>query len=533
MLVIIYMIFPKKIIKFANCFTIDSNGDLIPIELPTNNEIINPYDNTKHIFEYYKYLATSAPIDELKAFADYLYHDINKYKFILSREDLYFFQLHSLNQDNYSDEDIKFILSLKNDPFYSDALDHGICCNTILFYLIGKVELRAFRELDEIELNYLKYWWICSSDDLLDTYISFDYHKIVADAYDILGYHWFIDEAWNDIVRYKYVIDCINCKIKFFNSKDNYFQIKDDLFEILQSIILNLSMFKNHTDYKYALNLVKQSIISFDSKTLEILSTEIIRLKNKNLELKNNVNVLHTTINELKNQIKDLRKLDKYNSDSHSLINAISSKIYSVALPQTNNCLGIKFDNIWKKLLHQSQLDINAAISFADNFSVYDINLLLFFRTLEREFKYKFIHTFQNSNYFKNITDYNCYEDSLLKIHNSLCDNKFKEFSIGTIPFIGRAINNKDNYSSSSVLYFFTQFLGSKKKVFCNICKDINSYKISVNKYKIYELRNAIAHGDDSIISLIDNKLFNDIKNVFFEPPLKILSNIINFYFDT
>lgn len=72
------------------------------------------------------------------------------------------------------------------------------------------------------------------------------------------------------------------------------------------------------------------------------------------------------------------------------------------------------------------------------------------------------------------------------------------------------------------------QFLGNKKRAFIEICNALDTYRIGAERYRLVDLRNGIAHGDDSITTKIDKACYEDVRKVLYEPPVQILIKVIH-----
>jgi hypothetical protein len=65
------------------------------------------------------------------------------------------------------------------------------------------------------------------------------------------------------------------------------------------------------------------------------------------------------------------------------------------------------------------------------------------------------------------------------------------------IPFIGRAVRSYQGIESSMVIAKFTEFLAEEKDAFCNICHDIDQYRVGLDdKFSLIDIRNGVAHGN-------------------------------------
>ena len=98
---------------------------------------------------------------------------------------------------------------------------------------------------------------------------------------------------------------------------------------------------------------------------------------------------------------------------------------------------------------------------------------------------------------------------------------------MGNIPFIGRAMNDRRALEASNIINAFSTFLGEKKEAFIDICDALDTYRIGTDRFRLVDLRNGIAHGDDNVTTKIDKICYEDVRKILYEPPVQILIKVI------
>lgn len=102
---------------------------------------------------------------------------------------------------------------------------------------------------------------------------------------------------------------------------------------------------------------------------------------------------------------------------------------------------------------------------------------------------------------------------------------------MGNIKFLGLSVTTPEARRASKLINEFANYLGDKTSEFIKICNDIDKYRIKVNacELKLVDVRNAIAHGNEKVDKYLDEKCFEELLNIYYIPPLKILKRIVFF----
>lgn len=522
----------RKTIYIKNSILKPISLDNFELEDVYEEKIENPFKSTVEILDYFKYIATDAPIEELRAFANKKYLDKRKYPLIMDRENLYKLQVDALfaKEGDFIEElnnnDLEKIVS---DSFYKDSfhiVDKKKCIsiNSLETYVIGKAELRAFRELDEEDTQDLKYYWIGWPDDFINLYYDLGYKKIISDLYDIVGYKWFCENAWNDPVKYNYVLKAILCKKSFIKTEDESNILKKDLFSVYENILLSSTIYDCGNKLEEPLKLVKEEIENWNGKELKLAIKKIESLKDENDILKNKCENMEKSLNLLKKQVKEIQKQEINNSDS---IYDIVGRVLAITTPISEEKTEYKFNDIWEYLSDNSKKHIKGSFKIFEMLpESIDIAIAPLMFSLESEFVNNYIKPFQMSKIYLNIKDFSCKDYKYKKTHESLIKNSPYKLTIGGIPYIGRFVNDLDACKSSNVIKSFAEFLGEDKNEFMKICKALDEYRVN-SQYRLVEIRNAIAHGEDNIINILDERYYNEIIKLLYTTPLEILVRII------
>lgn len=162
------------------------------------------------------------------------------------------------------------------------------------------------------------------------------------------------------------------------------------------------------------------------------------------------------------------------------------------------------------------------------NFESFDLALFPMIRSLEHEFSRNFFEPFQDSENYKNAGIPICTNRFYEKTHDALVKKKNSHPTMGNIPFIGRAVSDKKALEASNIIKAFRAFLGESTESFIKICKLLDAYRFGTKQYKLVQIRNAIAHGDDQITSSVDKECYEEVSKLLYEPPFQILFEVIN-----
>ena len=478
--------------------------------------IYNLFDSKIEYLDYYKWVATDAPIEVLRAFANYEQYG-EGYDKLLERGLLYRIQVEDM--PSYSENEIKAIVEhTRNDPFYKEFYSHTPTpINCIGFYVVAMAELRAFSVLSDTDTQPLKWYWI-GSEDFLVTYQKVRMDYIVAKAYNILGYRWFCEEAYKDCVRYQYGVEAIFCAKKYAKDEKELTALKKDLFRIYENILFSVSLFDSIDKAMECADSIKESIDRWDQEQINLCLEKINELEKQNQVLEKTQSKILQENEKLKNSVNVIQKS---NSDTDDAIERILDHVYLITKPDSKEIQLLA--DIWDYLSKETKKDINASWLMYTEHQMFDLAALPLLRTLEREFKYHIIKPYYSSAEYRKIKSFYCNNTRNMQVHQCLQRNGRP--TMGNIPYIGIAI--RQDKTGSEVIDGFSKFLGNKRKEIIRICTCIGNYKAGTEQFGLIQIRNAIAHGDDVVTEKIDGKCYEDIRELLLNKPIRLLNDII------
>ena len=394
------------------------------------------------------------------------------------------------------------------------------------------IEIYAFHKLQSIVISKFNddelenIWFDWCINDTIDAHIwSCHWYNIISDVYVSKGKNWFYKyQEGLDALLYKWACYGIaSCKK---TGKLNDTVLKNDLIDLHSELLIKCVRTESLDDNNDILTYLQDCISNFNTEDIAKLNEKLSSLKHENIMLSNDKEILNKSINVLKEQIFKL-EMDKDRSDAEKT-EAIAKRIYAM-MPEEHgkeNKSSHEFTEIWSRLSKETKEDINRSVRFFEEIESVDVAIFLMIRNIEREFAQNFFKPFHNSSSFTKIKDSFCTDNRYSRTHAML--NNTEEYpTMGSIPFIGRAVANRKAIDSSKVIQGFASFLGDSKQPFIEICKSIDSYKIGVKKNKIVDIRNIFAHGNEDNIEAYDKSSYNDLSHLLYEPPLKILFRII------
>lgn len=502
-------------------------------------EIINPFKNILDLVEYYYEIYKNNDIDKLLLFLGFNDSKNNYPK--LSHNDMYLFIVDTLyntfdpeTNDEWLVFDTNNLNKILSDKFFDEYnnISKSISSKRIYplleVYTFLKLESFASTKLPEEKLYDVSYIWLF--DDFIKYIYKFGFHGIISTIYKSYGFRWFINPK--DSINYKWATYAINsCRI---TKSLDIPTLKYDLLHIYSEFIISLSI-KEQTDLdKEILLFIKDSLLNFDKYTEYDTNNKIKNLENKisSLQKENKLLIsrekqLNEGMTELRRQIKDLQKSHRF--DDFSEIDEIAYKLQCFS-PQNNRIEGRTYllNEIWYKLSDNSKKDIKVSFFLFDEFKCLDLSVFPLLRCLESEFTRNFFKPFHANSLYKNIKYEYCNSNKYKKIHDALMDNGIYP-TLGNLSFISNALKDIEASRASNIIKTFSVFLGRNKINFISICSDIEKYRIGMRKYKLVDIRNGIAHGDEDIIKNIDEKCYSDICKLIYEPPIQILYKIIKY----
>jgi hypothetical protein len=182
--------------------------------------------------------------------------------------------------------------------------------------------------------------------------------------------------------------------------------------------------------------------------------------------------------------------------------------------------------DLWGRMSFESRTNIKMAERIHAKSSLY--TLMHYFVALEQEFRRHFIEPFKDF-YGSRFLRMSCPQERYQRTHDVLTGRS--PFTLGTVRFLGEFVGNKRACESSEAIQKFAHFLGKSKSEFADVCSLIATQPIG--GVPLPQLRNALAHGDESVISRLDVTTFDGVRSLLFDPSkqvmVRILSNSLRF----
>lgn len=408
------------------------------------------------------------------------------------------------------------------------------------FYVYFKV-LGFAASLLELNRTHMLWYYLCY-EDLIEV-VKFDkYNSILSPIYRKFGWQWFSTNKYGtepgfDTVLYKWAYYAISAEQKMSDSDLN--KLISDLTDLYTEYCIKCVQAKidyiNDDLAKYlkvkleALHQIKDEELARVKETTEVQAQQITELEETVKYQGHTIYELEKTneslIKSYRTTVKNISLIQsEKDTDGTNKIDRILRHLYE-CLPDelTGDTLKKKFGDIWENLSEYSQDDITKSIKMFEMMQDSEFSTLALLRSVERELELNAFQPFRESELFKNIEDFSCTFKKVEGTHKSLQ----RPVTLGSIPFIGRDVNNERYIQESSVLQAFAEFLGDKKEVFTEICRSIDQYKIDNCMKSIVDLRNGIAHGDAAVTEFCDESCYHDICKFIYEPPIQIMFSII------
>lgn len=390
------------------------------------------------------------------------------------------------------------------------------------------IELYIYYKIQSIATNFISIEkssliagiWLWN-DKIEDIY-NFGWYGIIANVYNNFGIHWFCDRD-SDPILYKFAYYALmSCKKLNYIHND---KIKEELTQLFAELNISLKIHDLFQKNQDIIDLIKEATVRFDDDLLGNLQKKLSALKNENLALINKNKQLTDGISTLRQQISELQKSNIYDD---AKIEKMIYQIYSLSPLNSDYEENLnKFKSIWNKISPSTKKDIKQSVKLYEDFKSVDLAILPLMRSLEYEFSRNFIQPFHESPYYLEIKKFTCKNPKYYITHNCLIKRGSSHPTIGNIPYIGKCIDNQDILHDSILFQNLSKFLGDKKIVFCEICKNIDTYSIGTKDLKLVDIRNSIAHGDITRIENIDERCYKDISALLYEPPVRLLFSII------
>lgn len=444
-----------------------------------------------------------------------------------------------------ADKDLNDFLE-KYLPFFNYGKpkdEWEFCLNDWLFVTIALADLRVMNSLPEEELvNLTNDWLVSFREDMIYTLVDLGHDKIVADVYDLKGIRWFYPNS-KMMGGYNYALLAFKCKKKY-SSESEYKKLRNDLYDMIADLkSARTQLDENKEDDKRAIKYIDSSLDEIDEifthwnddqnnhKNDELLE-KLINARNENDELLKQLNNSSKTIEKLKKSYEqmenEIKNLQKQKLSDEDLINRVQSNISSAnRFNLSNVALPSGLSDFWKYLLPATQNEIQNSFEMVNELHSAKYSIFALLTVLEREFKSNIFYPFRKTKAYQAVKSTKCNNDKYKITHDALA----KELTMGNIKFLGLTVNNPEARRASKLINGFAIYLGDKTSEFIKICNDIDKYRIKVNtaELKLVDVRNAIAHGNEKVDKYLDEKCFEDLLNIYYIPPLKILKRIVFF----
>lgn len=405
------------------------------------------------------------------------------------------------------------------------------------FYVYFKVLSLATSLLDFNRTHML--WYYLCYENLIELVESNRYNSILSLIYRKFGWQWFSTNKSSpkdkfDPILYKWACYAI-CADKKMPDRD-YKKLQKDMNNLFIEFSRKCAQAKCGRFEDEILQYLFEEMNRFDeeelARAIEVADVQVQRiveleekLKKKDHRILQLEKTNESLIKSYRTTVKNISLIQsEEDTDGTNKIDRMLRHLYE-CLPDelTGDTLKKKFGDIWENLSEHSQDDITKSIKMFEMMQDSEFSTLALLRSVERELELNVFTPFRESELFKNIEDFSCTFKKVEGTHKSLQ----RSVTLGSIPFIGRDVNNERYIQESSVLQAFTEFLGDKKEVFTEICRSIDQYKIDNGMKSIVDLRNGIAHGDATVTEFCDESCYHDICKFIYEPPIQIMFSII------
>lgn len=537
--------------------TVSCNGIETPIFEEGFKPFLGYFKSNLELFDYYYKIATDPNIDPqiLHEYAslcdqDQLtegeYKNTKKpFRYEVMRLAIDYLFSKDKSYELVADKDLTEFLE-KYLPFFNYGKpkdEWEFCINDWLFVTIALADLRVMKSLPEEELvNLTNDWLVSFREDIIYTLVDLGHEKIVADVYDLKGIRWFYPNS-TMIGGYNYALLAFKCKKKYSNEAEQK-KLRNDLYDMISDLkIARTQLDESNDEDKRSIQYIDSSLDEIDQifthwndeqkdhKNEELLE-KLINARNENEELLRQLNNSSKTIERLKksyaqmeNEIKNLQKQKLSDED---LINRIQSNISSAnRFNLSNVALPAGLSDFWKYLLPATQKEIQNSFEMVNELHSAKYSIFALLTVLEREFKSNIFYPFRKTKGYQSVKGTKCNNDKYEVTHKALA----KELTMGNIKFLGLSVTNPEARRASKLINEFAIYLGDKTSEFIKICNDIDKYRIKVNasELKLVDVRNAIAHGNEKVDKYLDEKCFEELLNIYYIPPLKILKRIVFF----
>lgn len=499
--------------------------------------VVNPFSNLLEMLECYCSIADKQDMERLKIFVkksqseendSYINHLDMYSEFVTS---MFWNSINPDEENNWMNFDIQRLEEILQNPFFTEynlsrkQLEKAYKRKYPMLDVYSFFELEAYATtiFPKEELWDINTIWVYK--DWIQYLYKFGWYEMIATVYKSYGIHWFSNNGENDPIMYKWACYAVSACQKCCAVSEN--ALKKDLNNIYKELLIAFTIRGTLEKNSEIIDYVQECINKFDEEKMNILLRGINRLQEENKQLIDEKKQLNEGKRLLYEQLRELQNADDEAEDEK--IEKIAYRIYCLS-PQTeemdNNVE--RFKKIWTKLDRSTKKDLKLSISMFENFESFDLALFPMIRSLEHEFSRNFFEPFQDSENYKNAGTPICTNRFYEKTHDALVKKKNSHPTMGNIPFIGRAVSDKKALEASNIIKAFRAFLGESTESFIKICKLLDAYRFGTKQYKLVQIRNAIAHGDDQITSSVDKECYEEVSKLLYEPPFQILFEVIN-----
>lgn len=512
--------------------SIDLNN--IPI---SKVKYFNPFSTLLDMVQFYYGVAERNNLEELDCFIDAEYSRFgNSFPNLKDTEHIQNTIIKKtsdwlLGQTNHEwmNFDVKELNNLLDKPFFHEyrmrAKRFPSKYAFLELYTYCKLQSIAVSKLPRIRSEMV--WYFFCYQDMIEYVLHCGFFTSISDIYKKWGWKWFIhtneEEKCTDPFLYQWACYAIiSCK-KIHSIPINC--LKKDLTDIYSELLILLVRSNSLKENSGYISFIKQEIQDFDNDEINSLKNQIKVAKHQNLKLLQDKKTIEKSYTILTQELKKIQK-DSYRTDDEK-VKGMLERIY-LALYKNDDWRMDEnnISKIWDRLSPLTQKNIKLAMDLFQLFKRADMASFLLISCLEIELNHNFFMPFKKSSSYQSIKDFKCNNKRYEIVHESLCKKDIYP-TMGTIPFVGRAVDSPKANSASEIIKRFTDFLGKEKDSFCKICKEIDTYRIGLNQFSIINIRNGVAHGDVDIEQQCDQRCFTDIKNFLYNPPLQIMILII------
>ncbi len=519
------------------------------------------FANLYEMVHYFYSISASNDIDQLEAFADWEFaQHKDRYPFLKefnesTRERLlvnaFFESQESRSGDSWMNFDEEKLNILLHESFFQDyndtisykdndyslvkdktrgllLLNEGRKYPFLEIYTLLKLESIAICNLENRMLIMMWYDW-CYKDYIVDYIWTFKWYGIIADVFIKKGRNWFYDtntfypNLGLDAAMYRWA--CYGIEACHLTNRMESKILKREMTDLLSELLIASARSGALERNQAFINEIQEAITNFDEIEIEQLNKKMEFLQHENQKLLNDKVTMENTMGVLRKEIAKL-ELDSTRTDDEKA-EVIAKKIYAM-MPDASKDNGTEyeFSKIWERLSDETRRDINRSVRFFQELESVDVALFLMIRNVERECARHFFEPFQESDLFKNMGSSICQHRYFSKTNDALMDTK-NHLTMGTIPYIEKAINSETALKSSKAIASFSEFLGTSCEAFCEICRNIGKYRVGLKKNKIVDIRNIFAHGNADTNHAYDKSSYEDVVKFLYEPPLEVMFRIV------